>query len=137
MTRLYDTYHGGVEFFIVYIKEAHPSDGRVAMANTRAGISVKDPTSLSERQQVADKACKELKLPWPCLVDDMDNTANRAYGAWPTRLYVVDAEGRIAVAGNSGPAGLAPSISEADKWLKAFTGRAKANAGGAARAVIP
>ena len=108
-----------MEFFVVYIKEAHPSDGRVVVANTRAGISVKDPASLTERQQIADKACKEMNLRWPCLVDDMEDTVNRAYAAWPTRLYVVDAEGRIAVAGNRGPAGLAPSIREAEKWLKA------------------
>jgi hypothetical protein len=123
--RLYETYHGLAEFFIVYIKEAHPSDGRVAVANTRAGISVKDPTSLTERRQVADKACIELNLGWPCLVDDMQNSVNRAYAAWPTRLYVVDTEGRIAVAGTRSPAGLAPSISEAGKWLKAFAGKAK------------
>jgi hypothetical protein len=116
-----------VEFFIVYIKEAHPSDGRVAIANTRAGISVKDPTSLTERRQVAEKACKELHLRWPCLVDDMDNTVNKAYAAWPTRLYVVDTEGRIAVAGNRGPAGLAPSIKEAERWLDAFTTRTKSS----------
>jgi hypothetical protein len=114
-----------VEFFTVYIKEAHPSDGRAVPANTRAGISVEDPGSLTERQQVANKACKELNLRWPCLVDDMENTVNKAYAAWPTRLYVVDTEGRIAVAGSRGPAGLAPSIQEAEKWLKAFTGKAK------------
>ena len=118
-----------MEFFIVYIKEAHPSDGRVAATNTRAGISVKDPTSLTERQQVADKACKELNLRWPCLVDDMENTVNKAYAAWPTRLYVVDTEGRIAVAGNRGPGGLAPSIKEAEKWLSAFTAQSKSSEG--------
>ena len=116
-----------MEFFIVYIKEAHPSDGRVVQVNTRAGISVKDPTSLAERQQVAEKACKELNLRWPCLVDDMENTVNKAYAAWPTRLYVVDTEGRIAVASNRGPAGLAPSIKEAEKWLNAFTAQAKSS----------
>ena len=113
-----------MEFFIVYIKEAHPSDGRVVPANTRAGISVKDPTSLTERQQVANKACKELNLSWPCLVDDMENTVNKAYAAWPTRLYVVDTEGKIAVASNRGPAGLAPSITEAERWLKASISKA-------------
>jgi hypothetical protein len=97
----------------------------VVPANTRAGISVKDPNSLTERQQVANKACKELNLRWPCLVDDMETTANKAYAACPTRLYVVDTEGKIAVASNRGPGGRAPSIQEAEKWLKAFTSRAK------------
>jgi len=114
-----------VEFFLVYIKEAHPSDGWVVPANTRAGISVKDPTSLTERQQVAAKTCKELKLGWPCLVDDMENTVNRAYAAWPTRLYIVDTEGRVAVAGKRGPAGLAHSIREAGEWLRAFRANLK------------
>jgi len=114
-----------VEFFIIYIREAHPTDGRVMPANTRAGISVKDPTSLTERQKVANKACKEMDLRWPCLVDDMKNTVNKAYAAWPTRLYIVDRDGRIAVAGGPGPRGLAPSIREAEKWLDGFTNRSK------------
>jgi len=136
LTRLYETYHGRVEFFIVYIKEAHPSDGWVVPANTRAGISVKDPTWLTERRQVADKACKELNLRWPCLVDDMKSTVNRAYDAWPTRLYIVGADGRVAVAGRRGPAGLAPSIREAEKWLQTFAAN-PSNGGGAAKAETP
>jgi hypothetical protein len=127
MDRLYAAYHDRVEFFIVYIQEAHPSDGGVLPANTHAGISIKEPTSPAERQQVADQACKELKLRWPCLVDDMANSADRAYAAWPTRLYIVDNDGRIAVAGGLGPRGLAPSITEAEDWLKAFAGRPKCN----------
>jgi hypothetical protein len=125
MDRLYAAYHDRVEFFIVYIQEAHPSDGGALPANTRAGISIKEPSVPAERRQVADKACKELKLRWPCLVDDMSNSVNRAYAAWPTRLYIVDTEGRIAVAGGPGPRGLAPSMSEAEDWLRAFTGRSK------------
>jgi len=125
MDRLYAAYHDRVEFFVVYINEAHPSDGRVVPANTRAGISVKEPTTTPERQQLADRACKELKLTWPCLVDDMKNSVNQAYAAWPTRLYIVDPDGRIAVAGGPGPRGLAPSMKEAEEWLKAFASKPK------------
>jgi len=123
MNRLYAAYHNHVEFFIVYIKEAHPSDGRVATANARAGISVKEPTSSFQRQQVANRACKELKLRWPCLVDDMENSASEAYAAWPTRLYIVGTDGRIAVAGGPGPRNLAPSMKEAEEWLKGFAAK--------------
>ena len=42
--------------------------------NRRAGISVKEPTSLAEREQVATRACTELKPGWPGLVDDVQNT---------------------------------------------------------------
>ena len=55
----------------------------------------------------------------------MENSVNKAYAAWPTRLYVVETEGRIAVASHRGPAGLASSIKEAERWLNAFTAQLK------------
>ena len=38
---------------------------------------------------------KDLKLSIPCLVDDMQNTAQKAYAGWPDRLYVLDGETRV------------------------------------------
>ena len=103
---------------MVYIKEAHPSDGWVVPSNERAGISVKDPTTLAKREAVAKTACSLLHISLPTLVDGMDDAVNMAYAAWPDRMYVVDTAGKIAVMGGQGPAGLAPSISAARKWLE-------------------
>jgi hypothetical protein len=37
------------------------------------------------------------------LVDDISNTANAAYAAWPERIYVVDPDGTIVYKGGMGP----------------------------------
>lgn len=117
---------------MIYIREAHPSDGWVAPANTRAGIEVKDPKTHSERTDVAKRACSTLKIKIPCLVDDVDDAVNRAYAAWPDRLYIVDTAGKIALAGAQGPRGFAPAVHEAEERLAALpepATRGRANAG--------
>jgi len=39
----------------------------------------------------------------PVLVDGMDDAVSEAFAAWPERIYVVDANRRIAFAGGPGP----------------------------------
>lgn len=54
----------------------------------------------------------KLNIKIPCLIDDMNNTAARAYKAWPDRLYVVAKDGTIAYRGGSGPIGFLPQRME-------------------------
>ena len=115
---MHDEFKDRAEFFVVYIKEAHPSDGWVMPANERAGINIKDPKSYAERVGVAEKACSVMKIKLPCLVDQMDDAVNKAYSAWPDRLYLVDTDGKIAVMGGTGPGGFAPSVKAARAWLE-------------------
>ena len=103
--RLFKKYKGKVQFYIVYIKEAHPSDGNQSRGNRRGGISVKQPKSEKERIGVASKCVKSLKLTLPCLIDGMDNKVNSAYSGWPDRLFVVGHDGKIAFSGEKGPWG--------------------------------
>ena len=77
---------------------------------------VKDPTTLFERFQVANTCITDLKVSIPCLIDDMKNTAARAYKAWPDRLFIVGRYGRLAYTGESGPFGFLPH--EMEKALK-------------------
>jgi len=109
---------------MVYIKEAHPTDGWQVPQNERQGVLVKDPKTIEERNKVAAQACSMLKIKLPCLVDGMDDTVNRAYGAWPDRVFVVDKEGKIAVMGGQGPGGFAPSVGAARSWLEQNLGGA-------------
>jgi iodothyronine deiodinase-like protein len=44
----------------------------------------------------------------PVLLDGMENQADRAYNAWPERLYVISGEGTIAYQGGKGPYGFNP-----------------------------
>ena len=44
----------------------------------------------------------------PVLVDGMDNTVSIAFAAWPERIYVIGADGRIVYPGAPGPWGFDP-----------------------------
>lgn len=54
-----------------------------------------------------------MKLSIPFLIDDMEDTANKAYGAWPDRMYVVDRQGKVAYRGEPGPKGFKPEEARA------------------------
>ena len=62
---------------------------------------------------MAGECLKDLKLSLPCLVDDMQNTAQKAYAGWPDRFYVIDKEGKVAYRGEQGPRGFKPADAEA------------------------
>ena len=104
---MYKQYGDVAQFFVVYIKEAHPSDDTPHPVNARLKY-IKDPASLFERFQVASTCVADLNLSIPCLVDDMENTTARAYKAHPDRIYVVGKDGKIAFHGGPGPYGFSP-----------------------------
>lgn len=85
-------------------------------ANEKEGIKVNQPKTYEERIKVAGECMKDLKLSIPCLVDDMQNTAQKAYAGWPDRFYVIDKAGNIAYKGGPGPGGFKPA--EAEEALK-------------------
>lgn len=97
----------------MYILEAHPSDGWQVPQNEREGVEFKQPKDYEERVKVAGECMKDLKLEIPCLVDDMKNTAQKAYAGWPDRLYVIAKDGTIAFKGEPGPRGFKPDEAEA------------------------
>ena len=105
---MYATYRGDVEFYVVYIREAHPTDGWQVGQNERDKILFEQPTSLDERQQVAHQMCTALKLSMPTLIDGLDDKVNQAYAGWPDRLYLVGRDGKVAFKGGPGPGGFRP-----------------------------
>jgi hypothetical protein len=106
---MYDDYQDQVEFFLVYIREAHPSDGWQVGQNERQNIIFKQPTKYIERVSVAKKMCTELKLKMPPLIDQLDDKVNKAYNAEPDRLYLVGVDGKILYKGARGPRGFDPA----------------------------
>ena len=98
-------------FYIVYIREAHPSDGRSPIKD-----APKDPKSIDERDILASKCIKKMKLTVPCLIDNMKDEANKGYSAWPDRIYIIDKELKIHYKAGRGPWGFKPD--EAEKSLK-------------------
>jgi hypothetical protein len=80
-------------------------------ANVRDGVLVADPKTLEERRKVAREFAAQFKVTLPVLVDTLDDQVERAYAGWPDRIYVIDAEGKIAYKGGPGPQGF--SVPEA------------------------
>jgi len=93
---------------VVYIQEAHPTDGWQVPHNERDGVLTPRHRSITERRTAAATCASSLGLTAPMLVDGMDNAVDRAYGAWPERLYVLSKDGKIAYQGGKGPYGFDP-----------------------------
>lgn len=101
-------YGDQVEFLAVYVREAHPTDGWRMSSNDAAGINIKQPRLLDERDRVAKTCCSALKISMPMVVDEMDDRVGHAYSGMPDRLYLIDRKGRIAYKGGRGPFGFKP-----------------------------
>ncbi len=100
---MYDELAEQLDFFVVYIAEAHTIDGWQTESNEAEGIRVRQPTTLAERRAMASVCAEQLGLTIPTLVDGMDNAAFEAFSAWPERIYLIDSSGRVAYRGGPGP----------------------------------
>lgn len=92
-------------FFVIYIREAHPTDEWQVESNERDSVLYKQPTTLAERTEVASVCTLRLDLSIPTLIDDLDNSTDLKYHALPDRLYLVGRDGRLAYRGGPGPFG--------------------------------
>ena len=101
---------------MVYIQESHPSDGWQIAVNKTDDVVFSQPTTMDERAGIAEACSLKLDLSIPTLLDEMTNEVDEAYAALPDRMYVIDAEGRIAYRGDPGPMGFKPD--EFDEALK-------------------
>ena len=93
---------------MVYIMEAHPVDAWQDDDNLKEKISVSSPKDFQERCRLAETCLTKLSLKIPPLVDDLANSTEIAYTAWPDRLYVLDREGNITYKSKPGPYGFKP-----------------------------
>ena len=74
---------------------------------------VEEPLSIDERREVARACSGALDMsPLRMVIDDMKDTACKAYAAWPDRLYLVGVDGLVAFAGARGPRGFQPDALE-------------------------
>jgi type I thyroxine 5'-deiodinase len=93
---------------VVYIQEAHPTDGWQMPSNLKDRVLVASAKSFAARDEAANSCVRKLGIEIPALVDDIADTAERAYTAWPDRLYVIDRQGRVAYKSKAGPFGFHP-----------------------------
>jgi thiol-disulfide isomerase/thioredoxin len=113
------------EFLMVYVREAHPTDGWRMKSNDRAGVSVAQPRTDEERRGVAQQCAKTLVPTMPLLVDGVDDKVGNLYSGMPGRLYVLDRQGKVAYKSGRGPFGF--KAGELEQVLVMALLEAKAN----------
>jgi hypothetical protein len=114
---LYRRYRDRAEFVLVYVREAHPRDGWKMESNERRGVDLLQPATYDERAAVAAVCRRRLALGVPFLVDTIDDAVGARYSGMPSRLYLIDGEGRIAFKSGRGPFGFRPAELEQNLLL--------------------
>jgi Iodothyronine deiodinase/EF hand len=104
--KLYRRYKDRATFVMVYVREAHPTDGWRTSDNDRpgvVGVATQQPRTYEERAGVAQSCGRMMGLPFPMLVDTIDDRAGNLYSGMPGRLYVIDRQGKVAFKSGRGP----------------------------------
>jgi hypothetical protein len=96
-------------FVMVYVREAHPTDGWQMESNERVGVALRQPRDYLERVGAAQVCTRTLGLGFPVLVDTMDDRVGARYSGMPSRLYLIDRQGRVAYKSSRGPFGFKPA----------------------------
>jgi len=97
-----------VDFYAVYILEAHPTDVWQMQSNVKDNVLFRSPTNEAERFGVANACVRKLGIHFPALVDGINNQVELAYTGWPDRLYLIDRGGRVLYKSTPGPFGFHP-----------------------------
>lgn len=79
-------------------------------SNVRDRVLFASPRNETERFDVAGACVRKLGIKFPALVDRFDNRVETAYTAWPDRLYLIAAGGRVLYKSKPGPFGFDPSL---------------------------
>jgi hypothetical protein len=105
LNKLYDQYKDRVQFLVVYITEAHPSDVWQMESNVREKVVFASPKNEEERAFVAGACVRKLGIKIPAVLDEFGNSTETAYTGWPDRMYLIDSQGRVAYKSKPGPFG--------------------------------
>lgn len=108
LNKLYKQYGDQVNFLVVYITEAHPSDLWQSENNFKDNVVFASPRNEDERASLAGTCVRKLGIEIPALLDEFGNSTEAAYTAWPERIYVIDRSGRVAYKSRPGPYGFKP-----------------------------
>ncbi len=96
LTSLNRRYGTRVPFLLVYIREAHAQGaGWQSTRNTSEKIALTPANTMAEKEEHAAMCSRKLHLPFQAVVDGMDGAVEKAYNAWPSRLFVVARDGRV------------------------------------------
>ena len=84
-------------------------------SNQEDKVVFNQPKTFDERKTAATILVDRLAYRMPVAIDSMDNQADKAYAAWPERIYILGRGGRVLYKGGMGPFGFLPD--EAEKAL--------------------
>ncbi|MGH9523567.1 MAG: peroxiredoxin family protein [Terriglobales bacterium] len=73
-----------VEFFFVYVREAHPGEKRPAHRNW------------DDKKEAAEQFRADEDVDMPIIVDEVNGNIHKEYGTLPNPTYIIDKEGRVA-----------------------------------------
>ena len=100
---IYEELQDQFQFLTVYTREAHPEDGWQIEINNDQDVVYDQPTTLDERAHIAGTCLAQHGIRMPLLLDDMDDSINKAYSGSPERLYLIDENGIVRHRSASGP----------------------------------
>jgi len=100
---IYEAHKDNIEFFLIYVCEAHPSNGWQTPQNLYEEVVFDAPTNADQRAEIANACQIGLDLKYPMLIDNVDDEVERKYVASPIRLFVLDENGILTYAGDEGP----------------------------------
>jgi len=80
-------------------------DGNLGVANVLEGVLIEQPTTDEERAEAAQFCTAALDVSLPTILDKIDDRVANAYAAFPDRIYIIGADGRVSYKGRPGPAG--------------------------------
>ena len=110
---MYEQFGGQVQFYAVYILEAHPTDVWQMESNVKDKVLFASPKNEEEREYVAGACVRKLGIKFPAVIDGFDNTTEKAYTGWPDRLYLIGSDGKVLYKSKPGPFGFKPEQLEA------------------------
>jgi iodothyronine deiodinase-like protein len=77
-------------------------------SNIKDKVVFSSPKSEEERVLIAGACVRRLGIKIPAVLDEFGNSTEQAYTGWPDRIYLIDAQGRIAYKSKPGPFGFKP-----------------------------
>jgi thiol-disulfide isomerase/thioredoxin len=130
---VYRRHKDRANFLMVYVREAHPTDGWKMVQNSRMGVAAKQPTTYAERVGVCEQFRKMVNPGVTVAVDEIDDPVGTAYSGMPARLYVLDPAGKVVYKSGRGPFGFKPGEMEQALVMSLLESEPAAKPGAAGR----
>jgi hypothetical protein len=77
-------------------------------SNVKDNVIFSSPKNQEERAFIAGACVRKLAIKFPAVLDEFGNSTEQAYTGWPDRIYLIDAQGKIAYKSKPGPFGFKP-----------------------------